>query len=117
MLAKTNESKFETLLQNEGGVVPKLRNNADKKWESNVWYLDNGASNHMTGEYSKFKELNEKVTGCVKFKDRSTVEIKGKGDTGITRHYTAPYTPQQNGVVERRNRTVVVMAQSFLKEK
>lgn len=35
--------------------------------------------------------------------------------SGITRHYTAPYTPQQNGVVERRNRTVVAMARSILK--
>ena len=35
---------------------------------------------------------------------------------GINRHYTAPYTPQQNGVVERRNRTVVAMARSMLKE-
>lgn len=38
-------------------------------------------------------------------------------ETGIGRNYTAPYTPQQNGVVERRNRTVVAMARSFLKEK
>lgn len=35
---------------------------------------------------------------------------------GIKRHYTVPYTPQQNGVVERRNRTVVEMARSCLKE-
>lgn len=35
---------------------------------------------------------------------------------GIYRHYTAPYSPQQNGVVERRNRTVVAMARGFLKE-
>ncbi|KAL8109947.1 hypothetical protein AgCh_025882 [Apium graveolens] len=35
---------------------------------------------------------------------------------GITRQYTAPYTPQQNGVVERRNRTVVEMAKICLKE-
>lgn len=34
---------------------------------------------------------------------------------GIKRHLTAPYTPQQNGVVERRNRTVLEMAQSLLK--
>lgn len=26
---------------------------------------------------------------------------------GITRHFAAPYSPQQNGMVERRNRTVV----------
>lgn len=36
---------------------------------------------------------------------------------GITRHLTAPYTPQQNGVVERRNRTVIAMTRSLLKEK
>lgn len=35
---------------------------------------------------------------------------------GINRHFTAPYTPQQNGVVERRNRTVVEMARSYLKQ-
>lgn len=35
----------------------------------------------------------------------------------IVRHYTTPYTPQQNGVVERRNMTVIEMARSFLKWK
>lgn len=35
---------------------------------------------------------------------------------GIERNYTSPYTPQQNGIVERRNRTVVEMARSCLKE-
>ena len=35
-------------------------------------------------------------------------------DAGILRQYTMPYTPQQNTVVERRNRTVVQMARSFL---
>jgi hypothetical protein len=28
---------------------------------------------------------------------------------------TAPFTPQQNGVVERRNRTVMEMARSIMK--
>jgi transposase InsO family protein len=36
-------------------------------------------------------------------------------DEGIQRHYSAPYSPQQNGVVERRNQTVVGMAQALLK--
>ncbi|KAL8116543.1 hypothetical protein AgCh_022895 [Apium graveolens] len=35
-------------------------------------------------------------------------------DIGILRHYTAPYSPQQNGVVEYRNRTVTAMARSLL---
>lgn len=37
-------------------------------------------------------------------------------EQGITRHYTAPYMPQQNGMVERRNRIVVEMARSLLKQ-
>jgi len=38
-------------------------------------------------------------------------------DEGITRHYSAPYSPQQNGVVERRNQTVVAMARALLKQR
>jgi hypothetical protein len=34
---------------------------------------------------------------------------------GIKRHFTAPYSPQQNGVVERRNRTVMEMSRALLK--
>lgn len=34
---------------------------------------------------------------------------------GIKRQLTTPYTPQQNGVVERKNRTVMEMARSLLK--
>lgn len=35
---------------------------------------------------------------------------------GIRRHLTAPYSPQQNGVVERRNRTLLEMTRSILKD-
>ncbi|KAG7594051.1 Integrase catalytic core [Arabidopsis thaliana x Arabidopsis arenosa] len=34
---------------------------------------------------------------------------------GIKRHLTAPYSPQQNGVVERRNRTMMEMTRSMMK--
>lgn len=36
---------------------------------------------------------------------------------GIRRELTTPYTPEQNGVAEWKNRTVVEMARSMLKEK
>lgn len=34
---------------------------------------------------------------------------------GINRHLRAPYSPQQNGVVKRRNRTLLEMTRSMLK--
>jgi transposase InsO family protein len=36
-------------------------------------------------------------------------------EAGIRRQLTTPFTPQQNGVVERRNRTVIEMARSIMK--
>lgn len=38
-------------------------------------------------------------------------------ELGVGRQLTAPYTPQQNGVVERRNQTVVGMARTMIKAK
>ena len=37
--------------------------------------------------------------------------------SGIKKQLTAPYTPQQNGVVERKNRIVMGLVRSMLKEK
>ena len=37
-------------------------------------------------------------------------------ELGITHELSAPYTPQQNGVVERKNRTVAEMARTVLDE-
>ena len=36
---------------------------------------------------------------------------------GISRQLTAAYTPQQNGVAERKNRTIMNMVRSMLAEK
>nr|GEZ47543.1 zinc finger, CCHC-type [Tanacetum cinerariifolium] len=47
--------------------------------EESMWYLDNGASNHMTGVKDHFKEIDEKITGNIQFGDGSYIEIKGKG--------------------------------------
>ena len=42
------------------------------------WYLDSGASNHMTGSKDS-SELDGDVTGTVKFGDGSRVAIQGRG--------------------------------------
>jgi transposase InsO family protein len=38
-------------------------------------------------------------------------------DEGVQRHCSAPYSPQQNSVVEQRNQTVVGMARALLKQR
>ena len=35
-------------------------------------------------------------------------------EEGIKHEFSAPYTPQQNGVVERKNRTLIDMARTML---
>lgn len=65
-------------------MSPKLIQEAGKnQMNSNLCYLDNGASNNMTCQRSKFKDLDVKVTGQVKFGDGSIVHIKGKGSVVI----------------------------------
>jgi hypothetical protein len=49
-----------------------------------AWYLDTGASNHMTGNRSVFADLDENITGSVRFGDNSTVDIRGRGTVVIS---------------------------------
>jgi len=46
--------------------------------EENIWYLDNGASNHMTGDIRYFSTLDDSILGKVRFGDDSRIGIKGK---------------------------------------
>lgn len=83
LLSELDENKRQMVLLNEEKVIPKLEASGDKKKFSQLWYLDNGASNHMTGDKTKFSKLDEGVTGEVKFGDGSTVCIKGKGSVSF----------------------------------
>jgi IS30 family transposase len=38
-------------------------------------------------------------------------------DEGVQRHYSVPYSPQQNGVIEWHNQTVVGMTRALLKQR
>lgn len=61
---------------NEKNVVP---SNYETSPEDDMWYLDNGASNHMTGNHMYFTKLDKEITGKVRFGDDSRIDIKGKG--------------------------------------
>ena len=67
----------EIVYLNERNVKPKeFDSNTDS---DRIWYLDNGASNHMTGNRSYFRSIDETITGKVRFGDDSRIDIKGKG--------------------------------------
>ena len=75
----TSRSKEERVFLHEKDVMPELHLTSGGEASGDTWYLDNGASNHMTGDLEKFKILDESITGKLRFGDGSIVEIKGKG--------------------------------------
>ncbi|KAM2341820.1 hypothetical protein ACFX1X_014282 [Malus domestica] len=77
------------------------------------------------GAFKKFKAAVEKESGCKikamrsdrggEFTSKEFQELCEAN--GIRRPLTVPRSPQQNGVAERKNRTILNMARSMLKSK
>nr|GFA41553.1 hypothetical protein [Tanacetum cinerariifolium] len=101
-----------------------------------LWIIDSGCSKHMTGNRALLTNFMEKFLGTVRFGNNDFMMIPGYGDVGvrtdngtefknktlakffdevgITQQFSAARTPQQNGVVERRNRTLVKATRTML---
>lgn len=67
----------ELIYLNEEKIVPSNYDGRDG--DDNIWYLDNGASNHMSGDRRYFSHVDDSVSGKVRFGDDSKIDIKGKG--------------------------------------
>ncbi|GJT20455.1 retrovirus-related pol polyprotein from transposon TNT 1-94 [Tanacetum coccineum] len=76
-----------------------------------LWVVDSGCSKHMTGDRSLLRNFVEKFMGTVRFGNDNFAAITGYG---IMQQFSIARTPQQNGVVERRNRTLVEAARTML---
>ncbi|XP_024006624.1 uncharacterized protein LOC112083123 [Eutrema salsugineum] len=72
----------EVVYLNEGKIVPS--NYEASTNNENIGYLDNGASNHMTGDRRYFSKIDTSITGKVRFSDDSRIDIKGKGSIDFT---------------------------------
>ncbi|CAH9081524.1 unnamed protein product [Cuscuta europaea] len=87
------------------------------------WVYFQKAKSESFENFRKCKALVEKQSGKVLKAlrtDRRGEFISNEfthfcDEHGIRRELTTPYTPQQNGVAERKNRTVVEMARSMMK--
>ncbi|XP_047306292.1 uncharacterized protein LOC124909680 [Impatiens glandulifera] len=64
-------------------LVGKAKHHNNEKSKSQ-WYLDSGASNHMTNNKDIFVELNSDITSTVVLEDGSYQDAKRKGTIGVT---------------------------------
>ncbi|GJV61820.1 nuclear fusion defective 4-like protein [Tanacetum coccineum] len=58
---------LEKFWLNEGQIQPGKYATTD----TSIWYLDNGENNHMTGIKSHFRDIDENITGRIRFGDGS----------------------------------------------
>ena len=49
-----------------------------------VWFLDSGCSNHMSGDRTLFFELDEGFTQMVKLGNHTKLNVVGKGNVRIS---------------------------------
>ncbi|WVZ58312.1 hypothetical protein U9M48_008593 [Paspalum notatum var. saurae] len=87
-----------------------------------VYFLENKTEvAHVFSKFAK-RAQNEFNNSIVKIRSDNGREFDNTNieeycdDVGIKHEFSATYTPQQNGVVERKNRTLITLARSMLDE-
>ena len=79
---KENEVISKFVEENEAEMLLMAVQNS-KEPKPDVWYVDTGCSNLMSGSKSSFSHLNEDFHSIVSFGDSSSIQVKGKGDIKI----------------------------------
>ena len=69
LLEHPPRSQVQRVFLNEAKIMPELHLSDGGDPSGNIWYLGNGASNHMTGDLQKFRDPDRAVYGKVRFGD------------------------------------------------
>ncbi|KAK9734966.1 hypothetical protein RND81_04G174500 [Saponaria officinalis] len=77
-----NQGERENVAETEESLVLACKEGLDAE-SGNIWYLDTGCSNHMTGNKELFSCLDDSYQGEVSFGNKSKVLVKGKGNINI----------------------------------
>ncbi|GKC94298.1 putative ribonuclease H-like domain-containing protein [Tanacetum coccineum] len=86
----------------------------------NKGIFDSGCSRHMTGNKDFLTDYQDMMECFVCLRSDNGTEFKNRemdefcGQKGIKREYSVARTPQQNGVAERKNRTLIEAARTIL---
>jgi gag-polypeptide of LTR copia-type/Zinc knuckle len=54
-----------------------------QKTAEDIWFIDSGCSNHMSGQRESFEDLDENYKLKVKLGDNKSIQVKGKGTVTI----------------------------------
>nr|GEZ69036.1 hypothetical protein [Tanacetum cinerariifolium] len=130
--ARPNLAVVNVVKVNQINVVKALACHPQKVKEDQG-YVDSGCSRHMTWNMSYLSDFMEFDGGYVTFggganggritatKNETTcifkkfiTEIENLVDKKVKREFSVARTPQQNGVAERRNRTLIKAARTML---
>ena len=90
-----------------------------------VWVYFMKAKSEVFGYFQEFKAMVEKETGlqikCLQSDNGGEYTSHAFSDflkrNGIVRHKSCRFTPQQNGVVERKNRHIAEVARALMNER
>ncbi|RVW58632.1 hypothetical protein CK203_116858 [Vitis vinifera] len=86
------EKQANYVEQEEDQVKLFMAYNEEVVSSNNIWFLDSGCSNHMTGIKSLFKELDESHKLKVKLGDDKQVQVEGKGTVAVNNgHVDTPF--------------------------
>nr|GEV13946.1 hypothetical protein [Tanacetum cinerariifolium] len=92
-------------------------NDALRRSKSDKGVIDSGCSRHMTGNMSYLSNFEELNGGYVAFGGNlngGKISRKVLWDEGEQKEFSVPKTPQQNGIAERKNRTLIEAARTML---